>query len=358
VEALIVPSPTFVLTYNGRDITADLTPYQLSVTYTDNLAGTESDSLDLHLEDADGRWCDAWFPTKGDRINLRMGYEGRPLVDCGDFDIDEIELDGPPDQVRIRALAASVMKELRTAQGKAYEKTTLAGIVRTVAARHKLNVVGEIEPIAIERVTQLQQDDLKFLKRLATEYGYAFNVRGDKLTFHRLDALREAEPILTLARTDMARYTFRDRVKDMPKKAKVSHHKADSKQVVAYETDSDGKVVAKPSADTLKLNTRAESPAQAQAKSKAALHRAQDEATTATISMEGDPRLVAGVAIGITTFGKLDGNYQIAASRHELSRASGYTTELELKRTKLGAKTDAKSKLKVATLENGKVVLK
>lgn len=358
MEALIVPAPTYVLTYNGRDITADLTPYLLSVAYTDNLAGTESDSIDLHLEDVDGRWCDAWFPTKGDHINLRIGYLGEPLVDCGDFDVDEIELDGPPSQVRIRALAASVMKDLRTARAKAYENTTLAGIVRTVAARHKLNVIGDIEPIPIERVTQLQQEDLKFLKRLAAEYGYAFNVRGDKLTFYRLDALREASPILTLQAVDMARYTFRDRVKELPKKARVSHHKAAAKQVVAYEVVSDGQVVAKPSADSLNLNTRAENATQAHAKSKAALHRAQDEATTATITVWGNPSLVAGVSVDIEGFGQLSGRYQVAASRHELSRGSGYTTELELKRTKLGAKTDAKAKLKVATVENGKVVLK
>ena len=358
MEALNVPAPTFVLFYNGRDITVDLTPFLLSVTYTDNLAGTESDSLDLHLEDVDGRWCDAWFPTKGDRLNLRMGYQGEPLVDCGDFDIDEFELDGPPSQVRIRALAASVMKDLRTARAKAYENTTLAGIVKTVAARHKLNVIGDIEPIPIERVTQLQQEDLKFLKRLAGEYGYAFNVRGDRLTFYRLDALREASEILTLKPVDMARYTFRDRVKEQPKKARVSHHKADAKKVVAYEVASDGQVVAKPSADSLNLNTRAENPTQAHAKSKAALHRAQDEATTATITAWGNPRLVAGVSVGVEGFGRLSGRYQVAASRHELNRGGGYTTELELKRTKLGAKTDAKSKLKVATVENGKVVLK
>lgn len=358
MEALIVPAPTFVLTYNGRDITADLTPYQLSVTYTDNLAGTESDSIDLHLEDTDGRWCDAWYPTKGDRINLRMGYEGEALVDCGDFDIDEIELDGPPDQVRIRALAASVMKDLRTARAKAYENTTLAGIVKTVAARHKLNVIGDIEPIPIERVTQLQQEDLKFLKRLAAEYGYAFNVRGDKLTFYRLDALREANPVQTLTRGDMARFTFRDRVKELPKKARVSHHKAGAKQVVAYEVASEGQVVAKPSADSLNLNTRAENATQAHAKSKAALHRAQDEATTATITTWGTPKLVAGSTVGIEGFGKFDGRYQVASSRHELTRGNGYTTELELKRTKLGVKADAKARLKVATVVNGKVVLK
>ncbi len=45
METLTVPVPTFVLTYNKRDITADLTPFKLSVSYTDNLDGDESDNL-------------------------------------------------------------------------------------------------------------------------------------------------------------------------------------------------------------------------------------------------------------------------------------------------------------------------
>ena len=49
METLTVPVPTFVLTYNKRDITADLTPFKLSVSYTDNLDGDESDSIELSL---------------------------------------------------------------------------------------------------------------------------------------------------------------------------------------------------------------------------------------------------------------------------------------------------------------------
>ncbi len=149
----------------------------------------------------------------GDQISLKIGYEGQPLVNCGDFEIDEIEIEGPPSQVRIRALAASVMKDLRTHQGKAYEDTTLAGIAQAVAARHKLTVVGEIEPIPIKRVTQLHEEDLKFLKRVAREYGYAFNVRGDKLTFYRLDKLRAASSIQVIKVGDLSKYSFRDKVK-------------------------------------------------------------------------------------------------------------------------------------------------
>lgn len=359
--SLTVPIPTFVLTYNAKDITVDLTPFKLSVSYTDNLDGDESDSIELSLEDTDGRWWDAWYPVMGDQINLQIGYEGQPLVSCGDFEIDEIEIEGPPSQVRIRALAASVMKDLRTHRGKAYEDTTLAGIAQAVAARHKLTVVGEIEPIPIKRVTQLHEEDLKFLKRVAREYGYAFNVRGDKLTFYRLDTLRAAASIQVIKVSDLSRFSIRDKVKGTPTKATVAYHDPKTKAVVAYDVGSDGQVIAKPSGDSLKLNTRAESTEQAQAKARAAINHANDEATTGVLGLWGNPKLTAGMNIELEGFGKLSGRYQIARSRHDLSRGSGYTTEIEVRRVEIKADKNSKNggnKLKVADVENGKVVLK
>lgn len=361
MDALNVPIPTFVLTYNKRDITADLTPFKVSVTYTDNLDGDEADSIELALEDTDGRWWGSWYPVMGDLLNLQIGYEGRPLVNVGDFEIDEIEVDGPPSQARIKALAAGVMKNLRTHQGKAYEDTTLAGLVQTVAARHKLKVVGEIEPIPIKRVTQLHEEDLKFLKRVAREYDYAFNVRGDQLRFYRLDALRAAGSVLVIGINDLEKYTFRDKVKGTPKSARVAYHDPKKKQVVAYDVNSEGTVVAKPSADALKLNTRSESPEQAKAKAKAAINHANDEATTGSLTLWGEPRLVAGSNIELEGFGKLSGRYQIASSRHELSRGSGYSTSIEVRRVEINGSQSAsgKKKLKVADVDaSGKVVLK
>ena len=53
-----VPHPVFMLSYGQKNITNDITPYVLSVTYTDYLSG-QSDELEVELEDADGRWINA-----------------------------------------------------------------------------------------------------------------------------------------------------------------------------------------------------------------------------------------------------------------------------------------------------------
>lgn len=363
MDALAVPEPLFAVSYNTRDITADLQPFLLSVRWSADLYGKEADSMELTLEDSDGRWQNAWYPRKGDTLELRIGYRGAQ-VPCGSFEIDEIELSGPPSQVQIKALAAGVMKDLRTHKGHAYEGTTLAGVVRTVAARHKLRVVGDIEDIPVRRITQAHEQDLKFLKRLAQEYGYAFNVRGDALTFVPLEGLRAAAAVTVLRPGDVGRYSFRDKIKDTPGSASVKYHDPKTKALVSYELNSEGEVVPRASADSLKLTTRAESPRQAKAKARSALKRAQDAATVCNCTLWGTPQLVAGVNVELEDFGQLSGRYQVARSSHNIDRSNGYTTELEMHRVKAGAaalgKAKAKGgKLKVATLDkDGKVILK
>ncbi|MCX7289635.1 MAG: hypothetical protein NTY28_00695, partial [Janthinobacterium sp.] len=79
----------------------ELNQYLTAITYTDNLSG-EADGLDIELEDSDGRWLDSWYPEKGAELSLQFGYQQQPLISAGRFDIDELELSGPPSAGRYR----------------------------------------------------------------------------------------------------------------------------------------------------------------------------------------------------------------------------------------------------------------
>lgn len=118
-----VPRPVFRLSYEQKDISSDVTPYVRSVTYTDYLQG-QSDELEVELEDADGRWIGAWYPGMGDKLTLRIGYDGEPLLPCGSFEIDEIGFGGAPSIVTIRGLSTGVTVPVRTKEHKPYENTT------------------------------------------------------------------------------------------------------------------------------------------------------------------------------------------------------------------------------------------
>ncbi len=111
----IVRAPQWILTYSGVNITADVSAMVLAISYVDRLDGASGD-LELELEDSTKLWQGPWYPAIGDIVSLQIGYSGEPLLDCGEFQIDELELDGPPDVMRLRCLG--VVHHERDAHGK------------------------------------------------------------------------------------------------------------------------------------------------------------------------------------------------------------------------------------------------
>lgn len=342
-----VPHPVFKLVYERRDITSDITAYVESVTYTDYLSG-QSDEIEVVLEDTDGRWLGAWYPGKGDRLSLSIGYADKPLLPCGSFEIDELEAANPPSTVSIRALSTGIKQSVRTRNGRAYENTTLAAIAGRIAKRNRLTLTGKIRDVPIDRVTQYQENDVAFLTRLSAEYGYAFKIVGSKLVFTELATLRGEATAVDIFMTEMTSRRLRDKIKDVYAQAQVKHHDPKNKSLVVYGVQGNGQVgvVSRTSApqsknghtgagtsgDTLKLAARADSKANAQVKAQAALDAANLKQTTGTIALSGNPKLVAGVCVNLPDVGRLSGKYLIESARHQMTRTAGYTTELEIHR--------------------------
>lgn len=340
-----VPHPVFVLSYEQKNITSDITPYVRSVTYTDYLSG-QSDELEVELEDADGRWVRHWYPGKGDTLSLKIGYEAAPLLPCGAFEIDEIEFAQPPAIVTIRALATGIKKSVRTRESRPFENTTLAAIAQRIAKRNKLTLTGKIRDIRIDRVTQYQERDVEFLTRLAREYGYAFKIVGRKLVFTELADLRDGSTVAALKATDLISIRMRDKIKDVYQEAKGKYHDPKTKKLVVYGMKGDqvtevGQTTTtkkqsgqSTSSDTLKLSSRG-SKAAVQAKTQAAMEAANLQQTAGDLTVPGNPKLVAGTTFELADCGRLSGKYLVESARHRLDRGGGYVTELEVKRVAL-----------------------
>lgn len=344
-----VPRPVFVIRYEQKDITNDLTPYVRAVTYTDYLSG-QSDTLEVELEDVDGRWVDTWYPGKGDTLSADIGYDNAPLLPCGSFEIDEIEFSFPPSVVLIKALSTGVKKSVRTHQGRAYENTTLAAIAQRLAKRNKLTLIGKIREIRIDRVTQYMETDVAFLTRLAREFGYAFKIAGSKLVFSELAELRGTDAAVTLTLQDLTQLNLRDKIKDVVQEVKQKYHNPKTKKLEVYgvkdgqvqvvgQSDAKGKDSGQQvSADTRKMSARSGSKATAQVKAQAALDASNLQQTAGSISAPGNTKLVAGNTVDLQRCGKLDGKYLVESARHRMERSGGYTTELEIKRVALPVK--------------------
>lgn len=352
-----VPVPVARIRYGKKDISADLAPYLLEATFVDHLSG-ESDELELRLEDTDGRWRGPWYPGKGDSLTAEIGYEGEKLLPCGSFEIDEIHWSFPPDEVSIRALGTGISIPSRTRRSQGYEKTTLGAVARAVAGRLGLTPAGEVADIPIDRVTQYQETDLAFLKRLASEYGHTFKISGRRCIFQRKDSVLAADAIKTLEITDCAGGSARDKLKDIPSKVKVKRQDTASKSLKVYGQASDGSLAVvgsneaqrkkkgqasrTVSGDELKISGRG-GQAQLEAKGKAALREAELSRVAVMLTLYGDPALTAGLSVDLgKSFGVLGGKYLVKEARHSISRDGGYVTQIEL--CKSGQAGSAKDK--------------
>lgn len=335
----VVPHGTVVVLYREKNITTAIAPYLISLVYTDKIGGA-ADSVEIQLEDSELRWQNAWYPDFGDQLTVSIGYAGQKLLPCGTFEIDEIDLEGPPDVVTVKALGAGVKRAVRTRVGRAYENTTLSAIAATVARRNKLTLKGTISTIHITRVTQAFETDLAFLDRIAREYGYEFSVRAGVMTFYKRSDLKSSAPVLTITRQDVTRYHFHDKVHEIYVASTVSCHNAKEKRVHRKRVaDPSAKLSAYDhySVDELNLNVRAENDTQANLKAQAALERANDDQTQMTLDLNGNTALAAGVNVSISGFGKLGGKYLITESKHRYARDDGYKTEVQMKRVREAA---------------------
>ncbi len=325
-----IRSPQWTLNYQGVNITADISRMVLAITYTDYLGGLSGEA-DIEIEDHDRRWQRQWFPVLGDMLSLAIGYNDEAPLPCGDFQIDQLELGGPPDVFCLRCLAAYITPAMRTPNTVGYENQTLLGIARTIGGKYGLALVSApgMADLQFARITQAEETDLGFLKRLAREHNYDFTVRGGSLVFYARTALENAAPAATVLRTDTERFTFRNRTCRIYQSARVAYLDPLTKRLITQSAVASRPA---PTGDTLKLRARCENGQQALLKAQAALHAHNRKFVEVELVLPGSTVLAAGSNVALSGFGAFDGTYLIQVARHRLNRPAGYTTEVEARR--------------------------
>lgn len=316
--------PIFQLFYEKKNITKDVSAYVTSIEYTDVENG-ESDELQIMFEDSECLWQGAWIPTKGDCLEAHIGYDLSKLLNCGVFEIDELEYGTPPDVITVKGLATGIKKPFRQKNSQGYESTTLKQIALKVAKKHNLTLIGDIEDIQVDRITQNKESDLSFLSRLAEEYGYIFKVTDKNLVFYDVQKLKGASSIQIFYKSDLSRINLREKTSQKYKAVQVSYYDQKKKKTVKASARNEN--VAK--GDTLKITVRCSNRKQAVQKAKAALSTA-DTTIQGSIELVGNPYLVAGLNIELKGIGHFSGKYHIKQARHIIDRNTGYKTYCEV----------------------------
>lgn len=359
--------PYFKIIYSGKNITEDISQHIKSITYTDKVSG-ESDELQLQLEDKDLKWQNEWYPEKGSKLSAVIGFNDGHVINCGDFIIDEIEGEGggtDPDSITIKALSTPLNKKTKTKRCHAHENKTLPEIVNTIAAKNGYRVIGNIEPILIARVSQYREGDFTFLHRLASEYGYAFSIKGDAMVFESVFSLEGRSKSFTVDKTDCMRFNWKDKSFATYNNANVKSHNPNANRVVQsnYTVEQQANKAGiefsyLKEGETLNIRNKAESEQQANAKTKAALHKANSLQQTMNLELPGNVLILAGNNGELSGFGKLSGIWHVLTSTHTIAKDSGYICSAELKRVIPASVSGSKTKPKVNKVKQKEYTVK
>lgn len=322
--------------YNKTDLSIDLKPHLLSWSYTDNLSG-QADDLQLTVEDSEQRWSGSWMPDLSASLQATLFRENWDQdgkiekLPLGFFEIDEIEVSYPPSVVSIKAISVPESSSLRgEKKNKAWEETKLSVIAAEKAKGAGLKLLYDSpENPKYDRIEQTDETDIVFLMRLCNDAGLCLKVAGTQLVIFDEAKYENAAPIATLDRKVSELKSFRGRTTTTGtyKECRVTYFAGkDEKAISAMFTPAKAPKVGR----TLNVNERVSSIAEAQRLAKKKLREANKEATQVTITMVGDPRMVAGVTVNLKGFGAFDGKYIVTQAVH--SQQSGYETSLELRR--------------------------
>ena len=149
------------------------------------------------------------------------------------------------------------------------------------------------------------------------------------MVFYARQVLESVPAAVTITRSDVVRFAFRNRARRIYDGAEISYFDPDTKQLITQSVSADP---PSPTGDTLKIVARCENAQQALVKAEAALHLHNMVFVDASIEGPGTTVLVAGNNVQLSGWGALDGTYLIETAEHHLARATGYSTSIAARR--------------------------
>ena len=298
-----------------------------------------------YIKESDGGGSDASSSASGagfkiSAVFVRENWTGGGMdkvLDCGQFELDSVDVSGPPNTITIKATALPYSAQIRqTERSKAWESYTLSGIANEMAAANGMACMylSNSDP-SYSRVEQYKQSDIAFLSKLCHEACISLKATNNLIVLFDQEDYEKKNPVLTIARGSGS-YT----------KHKLNAGTAGTQYAscrVSYIDPGTGKCIeatvkvedyndkAKNN-QQLEITAKVASVAEAKAKAAKYLRLHNKYSKTATFTLPGNPDIVAGVTATLTGWGAWDGKYIVEQAAHSVG-SSGYTTQVKLRKT-------------------------
>lgn len=362
--------------YEEHDISSDVAADLLSCTFTD-AADDEADEISVTLMDPDGKWAGSWSPERGASVSVAFDTESRGSLKTGKMTVDTLKTSGQPRIFELRAVSVPLAGTIRrTLKNRNFEKLSLKEIASQIAGEAGLSLFwdSQINP-QYDRIDQRRESDLAFLKRLCDDEGLTVKVTEESLVIFDQASYEKKAPVKNLCQglSPVLSWSFEAqqseryravtvRWRDIRRKTRSPAPAQKSAPAVAKASDdqsinmygsnyTDGGPAKKGATvqkaeyveatftdDTVDesgqiyvMKKRCSSYAEAERLARAKLRELNLRQISGSISLIGDPELIAGQVVGLSGFGAMDGSFLIERSVHSMT-AQGYTTSLEMRK--------------------------
>ena len=333
--------------FQGADITKTLNNYLNSFSYTDN-SEDKADDLNISIDDRDNEWlrwlkADNVLKIKGATISAAIIYKNyndtgkEKVLDCGVFEVDTVNVDGPPQKLTFKASSISAASKIRTEKKtKAWEGYSLQGIAAEVAqnAGYTLLFESGYNP-QYNRKEQVNTSDIVFIKGLCKDAGLTLKVTNNMLILYDQEVYEAKEAVFTIDRTagGYTNYSFSTSSNDTSYvKCHVSYTDPETKKTIEATYSAPG---AAEDGQTFEVSDiKVTSQGEALKIAEKRLREKNKGEYEASFDVPGNLDLVVGITVNIKNFGAFDGKYIVNTATHNVT--GGYKTSLKMTRTMEG----------------------
>ena len=252
------------------------------------------------------------------------------VLDCGTFEIDSVDLSGPPLKTTLKSTSIPYTSTLRMMKkSRNWEKISLKAITQQIANEAGLKMLYESsDNPEYDKKEQVQQSDIRFLQDLCHAEGKALKVT--KLSIVIFDKQeydgKPAGKTITYGSSDILSFRMATKLTDAAyTSCHVSYTNTDKKQTIEYTYTPDSTV---GTGQVLEVNERVANTQEAMRLAKKRLREKNAQEFTASFKMVGDVQLVAGIVVQLRGFQEFDKKYRVKSAKHSLT--GGYTTDIEL----------------------------
>ena len=328
------------LEFAGVNVTKRLRPYLLSLVYTDEEDGS-ADDLQIRLQDRDSAWLQGWLndivtaAAKGSfKIRAaidRLNWAGKGIdtrLDCGEFELDTVEVSGPPAIITIKGTGLPFAGSVRqTKKTRGWESYTLSGIAGQIAKESGLGCMFEsaCDP-SYQRLEQYRQSDMQFLERLCKNAGMSLKATDRMIVIFDKGKFEAKAPVRTIRRGGgYIRYSLPMRKAD----AQYSSCRVSCTDPLTGRC-IEGIARSGEGGQQLEIKAKVNSSGEAQAMAQARLKLHNKFSIAPSFTLPGDPVLLSGNTVQLAGWGAFDGKYSINNAVHKVDNG-GYTTQVKLR---------------------------